>query len=105
MTIWLIIIAAGLGTYLIRLSGILLLRDEERIPVPVRRALRHVGPAAMGAIIASALFLDHGQWRALGAWHLAALGAIGVALWRRSQGWSMLAGGLAFAVLIAAGLS
>lgn len=105
MTIWLIVIGAGLGTYLIRLSGIMLLRDEDRIPKPVKRALRQVGPAAMGAIIASALFLDHGEWRAFGAWHLAALVAIGVAAWKRSQGWSMLAGGLAFVVLLAAGLS
>jgi branched-subunit amino acid transport protein len=105
MTIWIIIIAAGVGTYLIRLSGVLLLKDEERIPLPVRRALRMVGPAAMGAIIASALFLDHGEWRAFGAWHLAALVAVGVALWRRSMGWSMLAGAVTFAVLLAAGLS
>jgi branched-subunit amino acid transport protein len=105
MTIWIIIIAAGVGTYLIRLSGVLLLKDEERIPLPVRRALRMVGPAAMGAIIASALFLDHGEWRAFGAWHLAALVAIGVALWKRSMGWSMLAGAVTFAVLLAAGLS
>ena len=100
----LIVILAGLGTYLIRLSGVVLLRDEERIPLPVRRALRHVGPAAMGAIIVSALFLDHGEWREFGAWHLAALVAIGVALWKRSMGWSMAAGALAFAVLLAVGL-
>jgi branched-subunit amino acid transport protein len=105
MTIWIIIIAAGVGTYLIRLSGVLLLKDEDRIPLPVRRALRMVGPAAMGAIIASALFLDHGEWRAFGAWHLAALVAIGVAVWRKSMGWSMLAGAITFAALLAAGLS
>ena len=105
MNPWLIFIAAGIGTYLIRLSGVLLLSDEERIPVPIRRALRMVGPAAMGAIIVSAVFLDHGELRALGAWHLAALVAIGVAIWKRSSGWAMLAGALAFAALLAAGLS
>src|SRR5690606_15930176 len=100
MNIWLIFLLAGLGTYVIRISGVALLRDPEKIPVPVRRALRMVAPAAMGAIIANAVFLDDAQWRALGAWHLAAVVAIGVALWRRSQGWSMLAGALAFAVLL-----
>ena len=105
MNPWLIFIVAAIGTYLIRLSGVLLLRDEERIPVPIRRALRMVGPAAMGAIIVSALFLDHGEWRAFGAWHLAALVAVGVAIWKRSAGWSMLAGALAFAALLAAGMS
>lgn len=104
MNIWLIFILAGLGTYLIRISGVVLLRDPERIPVPVQRALKMVAPAAMGAIIANALFLDQGQWREFGAWHLAAVVAIGVAVWRRSQGWSMLAGALAFAVLLATGM-
>ena len=104
MSIWLIFLFAAIGTYLIRLSGVMLLKDEERIPVPVRRALRMVGPAAMGAIIVNSLFLDHQEWREFGPWHIAAAVAIGVALWRRSQGWSMLAGALAFAVLIAAGV-
>ena len=101
MNIWLIFLFAGIGTYLIRISGVILLKDEERIPVPVRRALRMVGPAAMGAIIVNALFLDEGEWRAFGPWHIAAAVTIGVALWRRSQGWSMLAGAVAFAALIA----
>jgi branched-subunit amino acid transport protein len=103
MNLWLIFLLAGIGTYLIRISGVILLKDEDRIPVPVRRALRMVGPAAMGAIIVNSLFLDQGEWRAFGAWHIAAAVAIGVALWRRSQGWSMLAGAIAFAVLIATG--
>lgn len=104
MTVWLVVAAAAIGTYLIRLSGVVLLRDPERIPEPVRRALRMVAPAAMGAIIVNSLFLDAGEWRAFGAWHLAALVAIAVALWRRSQGWSMVAGAVAFAVLLIAGL-
>jgi len=104
MTVWLILIAAAIGTYLIRISGVVLLRDPERIPEPVQRALRMVAPAAMGAIIINSLFLDAGEWRSFGAWHIAALVAIAVALWRRSQGWSMLAGAAAFAVLLIAGL-
>jgi branched-subunit amino acid transport protein len=63
-----------------------------------------VGPAAMGAIIVNALFLDHGEWREFGAWHIAAAVAVIVALWRRSEGWSMLAGAVVFAVLIATSL-
>ncbi|MCR6711931.1 MAG: AzlD domain-containing protein [Demequina sp.] len=104
MNIWLIFLIAAIGTYLIRISGVVLLKDEERIPTPVRRALRMVGPAAMGAIIVNALFLDHGEWREFGAWHIAAAVAVIVALWRRSEGWSMLAGAVVFAVLIATSL-
>jgi branched-subunit amino acid transport protein len=104
VNIWLIFLFAAIGTYLIRLSGVVLLKNPERIPKPVQRALRMVGPAAMGAIIVNSVFLDHHEWRAFGAWHIAAAVAIGVALWRRSQGWSMLAGALAFAALIASGM-
>ena len=102
MSLWLIFLFAAIGTYLIRISGVVLLRDPDKIPAPVRRALTMVGPAAMGAIIVNSLFLQQHEWRPFGAWHVAALVAIGVALWRRSQGWSMLAGAVVFAVMIAA---
>lgn len=105
MMAWIIFAAAAVGTYLIRISGLVIFRDPERIPEPVQRALTMLGPAAMGAIIANALFLDEGQWRAFGAWHIAAVVAVAVALWRRSQGLSMLAGALVFAALLASGLS
>ena len=102
MNVWLIFLFAAIGTYLIRLSGVVLLRHPENIPAPIQRALRMVAPAAMGAIIVNSLFLDQHQWRAFGAWHIAAAVAIVVAVWRRSQGWSMLAGALVFAAIIAA---
>ncbi|NYI40244.1 AzlD domain-containing protein [Demequina lutea] len=104
MTVFLIFLAAAVGTYLIRVSGIALLSDPERLPPRLRRALALVAPTALGAIIVNSLFLDEGQWRAFGAWHLAAAVAIGVALWRRSAGWAMTAGAVAFALLLVAGL-
>ena len=104
MSLWLIFLFAAIGTYLIRISGVVLLRDPDKIPAPVRRALTMVGPAAMGAIIVNSLFLDQHEWRAFGAWHIAAAVAIVVAVWRRSQGWSMLAGAVTFAALIASGM-
>ena len=104
MTVFFIFPAAGIGTYLIRVSGIALLSDPEKIPPRVRRALSLVAPTAMGAIIVNSLFLDEGQWRAFGAWHLAAAATIGVALWKRSSGWAMGLGALAFALLLVAGL-
>lgn len=101
MTAWIVFALAAIGTYLIRISGLVIFSDPERIPAPVQRSLKMLGPAAMGAIIANALFLDGEQWRAFGAWHIGAAVAVGVAIWRRSQGWAMLAGAVTFATLIA----
>lgn len=104
MTVFLIFSAAAVGTYLIRISGIALLSNPEKLPPRLRRALGLVAPTALGAIIVNSLFLDAGQWRSFGAWHVAAAVAIGVALWRRSAGWAMTAGAFAFALLSVAGL-
>lgn len=105
MTVFFVFLVAGIGTYLIRVSGIALLSDPERLPPRLRRALALVAPTALGAITVNSLFLDAGQWRAFGAWHVAAVVAIGVAIWRRSAGWAMTAGALAFAILLIAGFS
>lgn len=105
MTVFLIFLATAVGTYLIRFAGIALLSDPEKLPPRLRRALSLVAPTALGAITVNSLFLDAGQWRAFGAWHVAAAVAIGVAIWRRSAGWAMTAGALAFAVLLIAGFS
>ncbi len=102
--IWVTFVLAGIGTYLIRFSGIALMRNEERIPPLVRRALRMIGPAAMGAIVGNALLLDHGTWRPFGAWHIAALAALAAGAWKRSLGLTLLVGGAVFAVLLALGL-
>lgn len=102
--------AAAIGTYLIRLSGVLLLGGDRELGPRVRKMLSLVAPAALGAIVANALFLEQivgqeqVQWREFGAWHLAALAAAGVALWKRSMGWTLLAGVAAFAALLLAGL-
>ncbi len=104
MRLWLMFALVAIGTYLIRVSGIVLFRDEERIPPLVRRALRMIGPAAMGAIVGNALFLDDGAWRGFGAWHLAAIAALAAAAWKRNLGLTMLAGAAAFAVLLAFGV-
>ncbi len=102
--IWLVFALAGIGTYLIRLSGIALLGDEDRIPPLARRALRMIGPAAMGAIVGNALLLDGEGWRPFGAWHVAAIAALAVGLWRRSLGLTLLAGAAVFAALRLVGL-
>jgi len=102
MKIWLIFILAAIGTYAIRVSGLALFRDEDRMPPPVRRALRMIGPAAMGAIVGSSLLLDNGAVRPFGAWHVAAFAAVALAAWKRSLALTMLGGAAVFAVLLLA---
>ncbi len=104
MSAFVIFLLAAIGTYVIRISGLVLLGGDRDLPEQVERALRLVGPAAMAAIIANSLLLDQGEWRALGAWHIAAAIAIGVALWKRSSGWTMALGAGAFAALLLVGL-
>ncbi|WP_062210947.1 AzlD domain-containing protein [Demequina oxidasica] len=104
MILLLAFLLAGIGTYLIRLSGIMLLGGERELPEAVTKTLRLIAPAALAAIIANSLLLDGGQWREFGAWQIAALVAVGVALWKRSMGWTLVAGAGAFAVLILVGL-
>lgn len=94
---------AAVGTYLIRISGIVLLGGKRDLPERLVRSLKLVAPAALAAIVANSLLLDEGAWRGLGAWHGAAAVAIVVALWKRSAGWSMLAGALAFAAMLLVG--
>ena len=98
----LIFLAAAIGTYLIRISGVAFLGGRQ-LPPRVMRSLKLIAPAAMAAIIANSLLLDAGQWRAPGAWHLAGAVAIAVAIWRRSTGLSMAAGAVVFAALLALG--
>ncbi len=98
----LIFLAAAIGTYLIRISGIVFLGGRQ-LPARVMRSLRLIAPAAMAAIIANSLLLDAGQWRTPGAWHIAGSVSIGVAVWRRSTGLSMVVGAVVFAALLALG--
>lgn len=60
MNIWGIIIAAGIFTFAIRLSFIVLIGSKE-IPVWLRSALRFVPPAVLTAIIFPELLLADGR--------------------------------------------
>ena len=59
MNIWLILIAAGLLTYGMRLSFILLMGRLE-IPRGVQRALNYVPPAVLSAIIFPEILMPEG---------------------------------------------
>ncbi|WP_158058013.1 AzlD domain-containing protein [Halorussus halophilus] len=50
-TLWLLIVAAGVGTYLIRLSFIALFGLLDEVPERVERALRFVPAAVLSALV------------------------------------------------------
>jgi branched-subunit amino acid transport protein len=104
MMLFIAFVLAGIGTYLIRISGITLLGGDRELPESVTKTLRLVGPAALAAIVANALLLDGGEWRGFSAWHVAAMVAIVVAIWKKSMGWSLVSGAVSFAALLLLGM-
>jgi branched-subunit amino acid transport protein len=102
-TLILFALAAAL-TFAIRYSGIALFAGDRELSPGWARTLELAGPAAMAAIAANTLVLDHGDFRAFGAWHLMALAAAGVALWKRDTNWILLGGTVAFLVFRLLGL-
>lgn len=87
------VIAVAVGTFLIRVSMIAALG---RITLGERtaRALGLIAPAVLAALVAQTLLLEEQTIRAFDQWHLAAAVAAGIALWKRSIGWT-LGGGMA----------
>jgi branched-subunit amino acid transport protein len=68
MSIWLVILAAGLGSYLFRISMVVL-ADRVTMPDQVERASMYVAPAAFaalaaGGIAANTAGLDVAGWAA-----------------------------------------
>ncbi|HEX6871222.1 MAG TPA: AzlD domain-containing protein [Micromonosporaceae bacterium] len=58
MADWLILVAVGVGTYLMRFA--FLISHRAAPPASVRRALPHIGPAVLGAMVVPALLLPGG---------------------------------------------
>lgn len=85
-------------TFAIRYSGIAQFPGDRELSPGWARTLELAGPAAMAAIGANTLLLDHGDFRGFGAWHLMALVAGAVAVWKRDTNWILLGGTVGFVV-------
>lgn len=83
--------AVAAGTLLMRASLVTLLAGVT-LPVKVSQALALVAPAVLAGLVAQTLFLQAGDIRPLGSWHLAAALAALVAWRTRSAGWTLLSG-------------
>ena len=95
-SIWVVIIAVGLGTFLLRASGIVLLGKREQ-PEWLQRALRYVPPAILGALLSSSLLIRDNAIDIGFDNHrlMAAILATAVAWWRKSLFWTIAAGMIA----------
>lgn len=93
MNLWLVILGAGVITYGIRVSFILLLGKID-FPDPIKRALRFVPTAVFSAIIFPDLFLQTGKlYLSLDNYRLIAGLLAAVIAWRtRSVFWTILVG-------------
>lgn len=80
MSAWLIVAAVGAGTYLTRLSFIAVL-GRTGVPPWLGRALKHVAPAVLAALVAPALLVRDGAIDVANPRLYAALVA-GVVAWR-----------------------
>jgi len=91
MTMWLVVIAAGIATFAMRFSFIGLF-GKVGIPVPLERALRYVAPAVLAAITLPAILAPDATFDPWNAFLPAALvGA--VAAWRtKSIGAAIIVG-------------
>ncbi|NTV39167.1 MAG: hypothetical protein HGA51_04315 [Demequinaceae bacterium] len=97
MTALLLFLIASALTFAIKYAGIALFSGERELSPGWARTLELAGPAAMAAIAANTLLLSHDGFRSFGAWHLMALGAAAVAIWKRDTNWILLGGAVAFA--------
>ena len=79
------------GTLLMRASLVALLANVT-LSLRVEQALSLVAPAVIAGLVAQTLFLEGGDLRPVGTWHLAAAVAALVAWRTRSFGWTLIAG-------------
>lgn len=93
MRLWILILVAAVGTYLIRASLILLLRGRT-VPARLERSFRYVAPAVMAAIAIPGLVAPGGALAPLNLRVPAALVA-GFVAWRWGSLLATLVAGLA----------
>ncbi|MEX1279728.1 MAG: AzlD domain-containing protein [Acidimicrobiia bacterium] len=86
-----VVVIAGVGTYLLRVSLIALL-GRVSIPPLGERALRLVAPTVLATIAAQGVLTLDGQLRPFDVRHVAAAVAFAVAWWTKSIAWTLAVG-------------
>lgn len=94
-TLWVVIFAAGLLTFVLRLSFIALLGKTELGPLP-RRALRLLPAAALAALVTPAIFYQQGTLDvSLGNERLLAAAIAALVAWRTRNAFLTVVCGMA----------
>ncbi|WP_298435779.1 AzlD domain-containing protein [uncultured Jannaschia sp.] len=98
-TVWIVIAALAVGTYLTRFAFLGLVGDRP-MPPWLLRHLRYAGVAVLPGLVAPAVVWPEATGGTLDAAHLVAAGvALGVGAWRRDVLQAVIAGALVFAGL------
>jgi branched-subunit amino acid transport protein len=74
MSAWSVIIAVGVGTYVMR-SAMFVVLGNQQLPAWTARPLAFVGPAAIGALVGGMVLTDHGRFAMAGTAELVAVAA------------------------------
>ncbi|MFC5970426.1 AzlD domain-containing protein [Halomarina salina] len=101
-TVWLVVLAAGLGTFAIRFSFLAVFERTGTVPPRLRRPLRYVPPAVFAALVVPALVFG-GEGSGAAAFtplRLVAGSVAAVVAWRtESVLWTIVSGVLALVAL------
>ncbi len=95
---------AGIGTYLIRASAIVLVGHGVTMPTRLERTLRLIAPAVLAAIIANGLVLDQGRLNLRVSWYAGTIVAVFIVRRFRSAAWAIATAMLVVWALQQAGL-
>jgi branched-subunit amino acid transport protein len=74
MNVWSVILAVGIGTYVLR-SAMFVVVGNRELPAWTARPLAFVGPAAIGALVGGMVLTDHGRFAPAGTAELVAVAA------------------------------
>lgn len=98
-TAWVVMVVAGIGTFAVRASFLVVAHRLTELPRDVRIALRMVPAATLSALALPALLRPDGPWAPLGPQALAGVVAGLVAWWTRSALATVVVGLLALVAL------
>ena len=99
-TLWTIIVAMGVGSYMLRFTFIGLVGDRP-LPPWLLRHLRYTAVAILPALVAPGIIWSDPSGAGMDPMRtLAAAAAIAIGLWTRSANWAFLGGLVALVVLV-----